>query len=129
MITDPTADRRRIADQMQGRLSRKGDIAAWPRPHLIFSLSDVLFAGFKGGNDGVEFLDILAGSGFQFCGYIDRIAKLARARAKFSEVAYRSRPSFFAPINFFIKNTHGHFRFVVLAAKHVCPPKRSDISV
>jgi hypothetical protein len=45
---------------------------------------------------------------------------LARARAKFSEVAYRSRPSFLAPSNLFIKDTHGHFRFVVLAAKHVC---------
>jgi hypothetical protein len=42
----------------------KGDIAAWPKPHLILSLSDVAFAGFKGGNDGGEFLDILAGFGF-----------------------------------------------------------------
>jgi hypothetical protein len=53
-------------------------------------------------------------------GYIDLIAKLARARAKFSEVAYRFRPSFFAPGDLLIKATHGQFHLVV-RVKHVCP--------
>ena len=85
------------------------------------ALSRLAVVFFKGCNDGIEFLDILGSSGFEYWGYIDLVAKLTRARAKFSEVAYRGRPSFFAPSNLFIKDTHGHFRFVVLAAKHVCP--------
>jgi hypothetical protein len=72
----------------------------------IISLGPVVLAFFKGCNDGVEFLDILASSGFEYCGYIDLIAKLTRARAKFPEVAYRARASFFAPDNLLIEDRH-----------------------
>src|SRR5258708_24727293 len=34
-----------------GAMNKGRHIAAWPKRHLIFSLSDVAFAGFKGGND------------------------------------------------------------------------------
>jgi hypothetical protein len=91
------------------------------RPQLITALSRVAIVFFKGCNDGVEFLDILASSGFKYWGYIDLIAKLTRARAKFPEVAYRTRPSFFAPGDLLIKATHGPFRRVMSAVKHVCP--------
>src|SRR6267154_5727278 len=77
------------------------------------ALSRLAIVFFKGCNDGVEFLDILAGSGFEYWGYIDLVAKLTRARAKFSEVAYRFRPSFFAPGDLLIKATHGQFHLVV----------------
>jgi hypothetical protein len=87
-------------------------------PHFS-RLPKVAVVRLKSGNNRVEFLDVPAGSGFEFCSYIDLIAKLTRARAKFSEIAYRSRPSFFAPLNLFIKDTHGHVRFVKSAAKHV----------
>jgi hypothetical protein len=79
------------------------------RPQLIAALLRLAIVFFKGCNDGVEFLDILAGSGFEYWGYIDLISKLKGARAKFSEVAYRFRPSFFAPGDLLIKATHGQF--------------------
>jgi hypothetical protein len=75
------------------------------------------FARFKGGNDGIEFLDIPASSGFQFSRYIDLVAKLPSARAKLPKVAYRGCSSFFAPSNLFIKGAHGHLCFVMSAAK------------
>jgi hypothetical protein len=75
-------------------------------------LSTHRFVLFKGGDYDIEFLDVPAGSGFQFCSDIDLIAKLTCARAKFSEIAYRGRPSFFAPSNLFIKDAHSHFRLL-----------------
>jgi hypothetical protein len=79
---------------------------------LILSLSSVPFAGFKAEMMASNFLisSVALVSSFAV---ISVIAKLAPARAKFSEVAYRGHPSFFAPSNLFIKDTHGHFRFVV----------------
>jgi hypothetical protein len=79
------------------------------------------FVGFKRGDDGIEFLDIPTSSGFQFSRYIDLIAELTRARAKFPEVAYRGCSSFFAPSNLFIKGAHGYLGFVMSAANQVCP--------
>jgi hypothetical protein len=77
------------------------------------------FVRFKGGDDSIEFLGIPASSGFQFSRYVDFIAELTRARAKFPEVAYRGCSSFFAPSNLFLKGAHGHLRFVMSAAKQV----------
>jgi hypothetical protein len=85
----------------------------------FLTLLNVAFVRLKSGNNRVEFLYVPAGSGFEFCSDIDLIAKLTRACAKFSEIAYRSRPSFFAPSNFFIKDTHSHVRFAKSAAKYV----------
>jgi hypothetical protein len=82
----------------------------------FLTLPNVASVRLKGGNDRVEFLDVPAGSGFEFCRYIDLIAKLTRARAKFSQIAYRGRPSFFAPGNLFIKDTHSNVHFVESAA-------------
>jgi hypothetical protein len=78
------------------------------------ALSRLAVVFFKGCNDGIEFLDILGSSGFEYWGYIDLIAKLTRARAKFPEIAYRNRPSFFAPVDLLIKATHGQFLLVCL---------------
>jgi hypothetical protein len=75
------------------------------------------FIRFKGGDDGIEFLDIPASSGFQFSRYIDLVAKLPSARAKLPKVAYRGCSSFFAPSNLFIKGAHSHLCFVMSAAK------------
>jgi hypothetical protein len=85
------------------------------------TLPNVAFARLKSGNNRVEFLNVLAGSGFEFCSDIDLIAKLTCARAKFSKIAHRGRPSLLARSNLLIEGTHGYFRVVMSAAKHACP--------
>jgi hypothetical protein len=88
------------------------------RNSFLYSIERSLVR-FKGGYDGIEFLDIPASSGFQFSRYIDLVAKLTRARAEFPEVAYRGCSSFFAPSNLVVKGAHGHLRFVMPAANQV----------